>query len=130
MVPLADPVGPAYKGAVDGPSDTRVMKGPAVEVSVRVGGLPVDLLSKRAILLPGHLQVQERDDAILFLIHGELDAAVQPVEVFQEQLELVRTVLSDDKGVIHVAKPNTRLEVSCGDGSLLEFFHDRLEPGI
>ena len=25
MVPLADPVGPAYKGAVDRPSDTRVM---------------------------------------------------------------------------------------------------------
>ena len=77
MVPLADPVGPAYKGAVDGPSDTRVMKGLAVELSVRVGGLPVDLLSKRAILLPGHLHVHERDVAIFFMIHGEVDAAMQ-----------------------------------------------------
>ena len=51
---------------------------------------------------------------------------MQPVEVFQEQLKLVLTVLPDDKGVIHVAKPDSWLEVSCGDGSLLEFSHEHI----
>ena len=60
------------------------MEGPAVEVSVSVGGLPVDFLNERAILPPGHLHVQERDVAILFLIHGELDAAMLPLEVLTE----------------------------------------------
>ena len=97
-----------------------------MEVSVRVRRFPVDLLSERAIWLPGHLHIQERDVAILFLIHGELDAAVQPVEVFQEQLKLVMTILPDDKGVIDVAKLDSWLEVSCGDGSLLEGFHEHI----
>ena len=39
-----------------------------------------DLLGERAILLPGHLHLHERDVAIFFMIHGELDAAMQPVD--------------------------------------------------
>ena len=51
VVSLADPVGPAHKSVVDRPSDTGVMEGPTVEVSVSVGRLPVDLLSEGAIWL-------------------------------------------------------------------------------
>ena len=123
---LADPVGSSNKCVVDRPSDAGMVKRPTVEIAVSVCPFPVDLPSEIAIRLPGHLYVQERDVAILFLIHSELDAAVKPVEVIQEQLELVLAMLPDDKSVIDIAQPDSRLEISCGDGSLLEFLHEHI----
>ena len=77
-----------------------------MEVPVRVGGLAVDSAGQAAVLLSGHLNIKKRNVAITFLFHGELDAAVKPVEVFQKELEVVLPVLPDDESIVHISEPN------------------------
>ena len=61
-------------------------------------GFAVYTTGKGSILLSEHLNVKKRNAAISFLFHCELDVAVKPVEVFQEEAELLLSVLPDDKG--------------------------------
>ena len=73
-----------------------------MQVPVRVRGFAVYTAGKGSILLSEHLNVKKRNAAISFLFHCELDVAVKPVEVFQEEVELLLSVLPDDKGIIDV----------------------------
>ena len=52
-----------------------------MQVSVRVGGLAVDAACEGAIWLSGDTDIEERDAAISLLFHGEVDVAVQAVEM-------------------------------------------------
>ena len=51
---------------------------------------------------------------------------MKPVEVFQEELEVILPVLPDDEGVVHVLEPNLGTMVCCIDGELLEFLHEHI----
>ena len=89
-------------------------------------GFAVYTAGKGSILLSGHLNVKKRNAAISFLFHCELDVAVKPVEVFQEEAELLLSVLPDDKGIIDVPQPQGGTVACCVDGELLEFFHEQI----
>ena len=68
-----------------------------MQVPVRVCGFSVYTAGKGSILLSGHLNVKKRNAAISFLFHCELDVAVKPVEVFQEEAELLLSVFQMTK---------------------------------
>ena len=97
-----------------------------MQVPVRVRGLAVYTAGKGSVLLSEHLNVKKRNAAITFLFHCELDAAVKPVEVFQEEAEFLPPVLPDDEGIINIPKPHVWTVVCCVDGKLLEFLHEQI----
>ena len=84
---------------VDRAFDLWMMEQIVVETQVCANGFLVDAACDCAICLSGCLNV-----AISFLIHGEWDASVKPVEVFQDEFELVLTVLLNG-GVVSVTQP-------------------------
>jgi hypothetical protein len=65
-----------------------------------------------------NIYVKEREVALNFGLHGELNALVDTVQAVQEVLKLVGSVWPGDKGVVHVAKPAEGL-VSLGHPWLL-----------
>ena len=61
---------------------------------------------------------------LFLLFHCEVDVAVKPVEMFQEELEAVLPMVPDDKSVVHIPEPVWGFVVCCGDGELPKFFHE------
>ncbi len=89
-----------------------VVKGSLVEISVGVGGFPVDAVAEFAVWFSGDEDIKESDLAGLLLLHGELDSGVLLVEILQKLEERVQSVGPNDKGVIHVAEPQAGSEIS------------------
>ena len=94
-------VGTADQGAVNRRLCSWMVEGSAVEVSVRVGGLAVDLVVEGTIRFPGQANVKEGEVAVLLLLHGELDGGVSLVQVSQEFLKEILTVGPNGEGVVH-----------------------------
>ena len=60
-----------------------MVEGALVEVAVCVGGFPVNVVVQEGtIQISGDANIKERDLAVFFYFHRELDAGVLLVEVF------------------------------------------------
>ena len=49
-----------------------------VEVSICVGGFPVNVVVQGAVRISGDANIKERDLAVFFYFHRKLDAGVYP----------------------------------------------------
>ena len=87
---------------IDGALDLRVVEKSGCGGTGQCEWVLVDATGECASCLSGHLNVQERNVAISVMIHSELDAAVYLVEVFQEEHELVLSLLPDEEGIANV----------------------------
>ena len=82
-----------------------MVKGPVMKVSVGVGRFPVDLVGRRALIFLGDSNIKEGDGAVLFSLHGELNALVLLVDVLEELVEFLSVVWPYDKGIVNVTEP-------------------------
>jgi hypothetical protein len=65
-----------------------------------MGRFTVHTMAQRTIRSPINIYVTEREVALTFGLHSELDTLVDTVRMVQEVLQLVRSVWPNDKGVI------------------------------
>ena len=91
----------------------------AAKVPYCVYQLSVDRADDSSVL-PSR-DIKKWDVAMILLMHGELDAAVEPVEVSQEEQKFFLCVWP--YGFLHIPKPYSGSEVNSGDSCLKEFLY-------
>jgi hypothetical protein len=82
-----------------------VVMGPSTKIEICTGGFTVHSVAQRSIGSSVNIYVQEKEVALLFSLHGELNGLMDAIRVIHKVIQPVRTVWPDDECVIHVAKP-------------------------
>lgn len=77
-----------------------------MNVSVSVGWLSVDYcVGGPVVLVPHHLCVKNRESSVFLNFHCELNGWSHVVEVGQETIQFISSMLPEDKCVVYVSQP-------------------------
>ena len=102
--------------------DPWMVVGLEVQIEVCVGGLPVHSCCQ-LLPFPVHQDIQERQGAISFRLHRELDSWSLCVEVLEKTFERAVSMGPHYKRIIHIAAPKVGFLICLLNGHGLEELH-------